>query len=105
MVSNAGPSTAVDQAVTRPVPLADSPDWTAVTASPGSSVAAASGGNIPSTGAGRQVVYTATATVSPSATGMLSNTVIVIAATDTNPGNNTATDTDTLTPQNAVACP
>ena len=49
------------------------------------------------------VVYTVTATVSPSATGMLSNTVIVIAANDINPTNNTATDSDTLTPKNDVS--
>src|SRR6185295_17190084 len=42
------------------------------------------------------------ATISPSATGTLSNTATVTAAggiTDPVPGNNSATDTDTLTPQ------
>src|SRR5204863_955457 len=35
----------------------------------------------------------------PTSTGVLTNTVTVSAANDTNPANNTATDTDTLTPQ------
>ncbi len=48
---------------------------------------------------GGTVTYTVIASVSPSATGTLSNTVTVSTANDTNSSNNTATDTDTLTPQ------
>ena len=48
------------------------------------------------------VIYTVTATVDPSATGQLVNTVTVTAANDTSSANNSATDTDSLTPQNDV---
>lgn len=52
--------------------------------------------------AGGSVVFTVTATVSPTATGTLSNTATVTGSTvgviDPNPGNNTATDTDTIVP-------
>ncbi len=49
--------------------------------------------------AGGSVTYTASATISASATGSLSNTATVTApagVTDPTPGNNSATDTDTL---------
>ncbi len=48
------------------------------------------------------MTYTVTATVSAAATGTLANTATVTApagVTDPTPGNNSATDTDTLTPQ------
>ena len=69
VVSNAGPSTAVDQAVTDIFPSAiTAVSWTAV-ASPGSSVAQASGtGNINTTVTllpGGTVTFTAVAQVSP----------------------------------------
>src|SRR5207302_464510 len=48
---------------------------------------------------GASVVYTVTATVDPSATAQLVNTVTVTAADNTNP-NPTATDKDNPTPQN-----
>jgi uncharacterized repeat protein (TIGR01451 family) len=54
--------------------------------------------NLPS---GGSVTYTVTATVSGAATGTLSNTATVTApagVTDPTPGNNSATDTDSLTP-------
>ena len=75
VVRNAGPSTAVDQAVTDIFPSAiTAVSWTAV-ASPGSSVAAASGtGNINTTVTllpGGTVTFTAVAQVSPAATGSL----------------------------------
>ena len=75
--------------------------WTAV-ASAGSSVGAASGvGNINTFVTllpGGTATYTALAQISPSATGLLTNTATVAppAGLDTNPGNNSATDTDTL---------
>jgi uncharacterized repeat protein (TIGR01451 family) len=50
---------------------------------------------------GDSVSMTLSATINPSATGTLSNTVTVAppaGTTDTNAANNTATDTDTLTP-------
>jgi uncharacterized repeat protein (TIGR01451 family) len=104
VVSNAGPSTAVDQAVTDLFPSAiTAVRWTAA-ASPGSSVAAASGsGNIMTTVTllpGGTVTFTAVAQISPSATGSLSNTATVaVPPGDTTPANNTASDSDSLTPQ------
>src|SRR5262249_16151245 len=52
--------------------------------------------------AGSSVTYIVHATVKSSATGTLSNTAAVTAGgtvTDTNPNNNSATDTDNLTPR------
>ena len=53
--------------------------------------------------AGSTITYTVTGTtVNPAATGTLTNTATVTAAagvTDTNPGNTSATDTDTLAPE------
>ena len=103
VVSNAGPSTAVDQAVTDLFPAAiTAVSWTAV-ASAGSSVAAASGsGNIATTVTllpGGTVTFTAVAQISPSATGTLTNTATVaVPPGDNTPADNTATDTDSLTP-------
>jgi uncharacterized repeat protein (TIGR01451 family) len=51
---------------------------------------------------GSGVTYTVTGTVSPSATGSLANTATIAppaGSLDTTPADNTATDTDTLTPQ------
>ena len=49
---------------------------------------------------GASVTYNAVCNISPSATGSLSNTATVTSpATDPGPGVNSATDTDTLTPQ------
>src|SRR5262249_3947717 len=52
--------------------------------------------------AGGSVTYTASCSISASATGSVTNTATVSApagVTDPTPGNNSATDTDTLTPQ------
>jgi len=52
--------------------------------------------------AGGSVTYTASCTISASATGTLSNTATVAApggVTDPTPGNNSATDSDTLSPE------
>ena len=49
--------------------------------------------------AGSTITYLVTGTLSPTATGSVSNTATVAAPaglTDTNPANNTATDTDTV---------
>ena len=108
VVSNAGPSTAVDQTVTDLFPAAiTAVSWTAV-ASPGSSVAAASGtGDILTTVTllpGGTVTFTAVATISPSATGTLTNTATVaVPPGDNTPGDNSATDTDSLTPLAGLA--
>ena len=109
VVSNAGPSTAVDAAVTDLFPATISAaNWTAV-ASAGSSVAQTSGtGNIITSVTllpGGTVTFTVNALISPSATGPLTNTATVsppAGMTDTNPGNNPAADTDTLAGVNLV---
>ena len=99
--SNAGPSgTAATVADTFPASLTCT--WTCVGAGGGLCAAAGSGNiNDPVTlPAGSSVTYTASCTISPAATGTLSNTATVTgAATDPVAGNNSATDTDTLTPQ------
>ena len=56
--------------------------------------------------AGGSVTYTVVATVKSSATGTLNNTATITSPqgfTDTNPGNNSATDTDTLRPAPTLA--
>jgi uncharacterized repeat protein (TIGR01451 family) len=103
VVSNNGPSTAVAAPVTDIFPAAiTSVSWTAV-ALPGSSVAQASGtGNIATTVTllpGGTATFTAVGQIDPSATGSLTNFASVsppAGTTDTNPGNNAATDTDTI---------
>src|SRR5437763_585394 len=52
---------------------------------------------------GASVTYTVVAQISPSATSSHANSVGVTAADDTTSDNNSATDTDTLTPQNNVS--
>src|SRR5262249_19716271 len=81
--------------------------WTAV-ASPGSSVAAAGGsGNILTTVTllpGGTATFTAVAQISPSATGALTNTATVaVPPGDNTPADNSATDSDSLTPQVGLA--
>ncbi|MFN7940396.1 MAG: GEVED domain-containing protein [Thermoanaerobaculia bacterium] len=104
-VGNAGPSNAVAAVVADTFPAAISGvAWTCAGAGGGTCPAAGSGNlntavNVP---VGGTVTFTATGTIASSATGTLSNTATVTAAggtTDTNAGNNSATDTDTLTPQ------
>jgi uncharacterized repeat protein (TIGR01451 family) len=104
VVTNNGPSTAVNSEVTDLFPSAiTSVSWTAV-ASAGSSVGAASGTGPIDTGVtllpGGTVRFTANAQISPSATGALVNTATVTPppGLDSNTGNNTATDTDTVGP-------
>ena len=97
--SNAGPSNASGATVADTLPASLTGTWTCVGTGGGTCTAAGSGNisdtvNLP---AGGSVTYTVNATVSPSATGTLSNTATVSSGvTDPNPGNNSATDTDTL---------
>lgn len=98
-VSNLGPSSVSGAAVRDSMPSAISSDtWTASNGTGGS-------GNISTTvaiPAGATVTYTVVANVSVAATGGLVNTASVMAPTgvsDTNLANNSATDTDELTPQ------
>jgi uncharacterized repeat protein (TIGR01451 family) len=102
---NSGPYTARSATVADTFPATlQNVNWTC-SASPGSSCCSITGGNtainrpvmiVP----GGTVTFTATATISASATGTLSNTATVTApasVTDAAMGNNSSTDTDTLT--------
>ncbi len=104
VASNAGPSTATSATVADTFPASLTCSWTSVAA--GGATGNTTGpvvGNINNAGltlpAGSSVTYTASCTISPSATGSLANTATVSSAvTDPNPANNSATDTDTLNP-------
>ncbi|MFL6233522.1 MAG: ExeM/NucH family extracellular endonuclease, partial [Thermoanaerobaculia bacterium] len=106
--SNAGPSTATGSTVADTFPASLTCTWTCVGAGGGTCTASGSGNlndvvNLP---AGGSVTYTASCTVSASATGTLSNTATVAApggVTDPTPGNNSATDSDTLAAQADLA--
>ena len=100
--SNAGPSNAPGATVADTFPASLTCTWTCVGAGGGTCTAAGSGNinntvNLPS---GGSVTYTASCTLSAAATGTLSNTATITApagVTDPTPGNNSATDSDTLT--------
>ena len=102
--SNAGPDavTGATVADTFPGILDNTCTWTCVGAGGGTCTASGSGNindatNLPT---GGSVTYTASCAVNPYATGSLDNTATVSSSlADPNPGNNSATDTDTLTPQ------
>jgi uncharacterized repeat protein (TIGR01451 family) len=105
VASNAGPSPVTGATVTDTVAAAiTGATWTCVGAGGGTCTANGAGSindsaNLP---VGGTATYTLTGTISASATGTLSNTATVTApggVTDPTPGNNSATDTDTLTPQ------
>ena len=100
--SNVGPSNAPGSTVADTFPAVLTGTWTCVGAGGGTCTAAGSGNindtvNLP---AGGSVTYTVSASISASATGSLSNTATVATGggvTDPTPGNNSATDTDTIT--------
>ncbi len=102
-VSNAGPDAVTGATVSDVLPAALlAPAWTCA-ASPGSSCTASGSGSINDTInllGGGTATYTLAGTIDASATGSLSNTATVAAPglTDPNPTDNSATDTDTLTP-------
>jgi len=105
--SNAGPSNATGATVADTFPASLTCTWTCVGAGGGTCTASGSGNvndtvNLPS---GGSVTYTASCTISAAATGTLSNTATVTApagVTDSTPGNNSATDTDSLGPAPVV---
>lgn len=109
-VANAGPTSVSGATVADAVPTALSgASWTC-TASAGSSCTAGPiAGNINDTvniAVGGTLTYVLNGTLSPSASGTLSNTASVTApgtVSDPNTSNNTATDTDTLTPRTDLA--
>jgi uncharacterized repeat protein (TIGR01451 family) len=99
--SNAGPSNATASTVADTFPASLTCTWTCSGLAGGTCTAAGAGNlndsaNLPT---GGSVTYVASCTISPSATGTLSNTATVSApggVTDSVPGNNSATDSDTL---------
>ena len=101
--SNAGPSNATGATVADTFPATLTCTWTCVGAGGGTCTAAGSGniGDTVNLPAGGSVTYTASCTISPSATGTLSNTATVssTSVTDPTPGNNSATDSDTIIAQ------
>ncbi len=100
--SNASATGATGATVADTFPAVLTCTWTCTGAGGGTCTASGSGNindatvNLP---AGASVTYTATCAIAASATGTLSNTATVTLAGDPNAANNTATDTDTLTPQ------
>ncbi|HTG32602.1 MAG TPA: carboxypeptidase regulatory-like domain-containing protein [Thermoanaerobaculia bacterium] len=106
--SNSGPSSATGATVADTFPASLTCTWTCAGSGGGTCTAAGSGNlndsvNLPS---GGSVIYTASCTISAAATGTLSNTATVTApggVTDPTPGNNSATDSDTLGAQADLA--
>ena len=107
VASNAGPSNAPSATVADTFPAALTCTWTCAGAGGGTCTAGPVAGNINDAvglPAGGAVTYTATCNIAPAATGTLVNTATVSSPTaDPNAGNNSATDTDTLTPSADLA--
>jgi uncharacterized repeat protein (TIGR01451 family) len=106
--SNAGPSNAPGSTVADTFPASLTCTWTCAGAAGGTCTASGSGNindttNLP---VGGSVTYTASCTIASAAIGLLSNTAtagVQLGASDPNPGNNSATDSDTLAPQADLA--
>jgi len=102
--NTSGPSAAPGATVTDAFPASLTCTWTCAGSNGGTCTASGSGDigdtvDLPTTG---NVTYTASCSISASATGSLANMASVAPAagvTDPTPGNNSATDTDTLAPQ------
>jgi uncharacterized repeat protein (TIGR01451 family) len=107
VVSNAGPSAVIGASVSDPLPLGvTAARWTATASSGGGNVTGPlSGGDALATTVdlpvNASVTFTFTVQIDSNATGTLKNTATVTpppGTTDPNGGNNSASDTDTLTP-------
>jgi len=105
VASNVGPSTITGATVTDPMPAAlTGVSWTCAGSAGGSCGSTSGSGDVGTTvnlPVGGMATFTVSATVAAAATGSLANTATVMppaGATDPTPGNNAATDTDTLTP-------
>ena len=103
VVSNAGPSRATSVSVVDNFPvILSNVTYTSVAAGGASGHTAAGSGDINDTvdlGSGASITYTVNGTIDSSASGSLANTATVSSGIDTNAANDSATDTDTLTPQ------
>ena len=108
VVTNNGPSDVTGATVVDLLPAGITSDTFTVTPSTGAADttnASSGSGNINDSGnldSGSSLTYVVTADISASATGTLINTATVTAASgvsDPTPANNSATDTDTLTPE------
>ncbi len=102
VVSNAGPSNAVGASVSDTFPATISASWTAAGLGGATGFTASGSGNIGDTvnlPVGATIAYTVHANIAAGATGSLVNTATLSHAADSSPANNSATDTDTLTPQ------
>ncbi len=104
VVTNAGPAAVTGATVTDTLPATLSgATYTAVATGGATGFTAAGTGHIANTvnmPSGSTITYTVTATLSATATGTLSNTATVTApgsVADSNPANNSATDTSTIT--------
>src|SRR6516165_2476638 len=112
VVSNAGPNDVTGASVADLLPAGvNGATWTATGSTGGGSVSGPTSGigdlattvDLP---VNASVTFVFTVQVNPSATGTLVNTATVTppaGTTDSNPGNNSATDTDTITPQADLA--
>jgi large repetitive protein len=106
VVTNEGPANVVGAIVQDSFPAALlNPTFTSIVVGTGSGNTPSGSGNIldvVSLTAGSSIIYTVTGTVSPDATGTLSNTATVTSPAnipDLHPDDNSATDTDPLTPR------
>jgi uncharacterized repeat protein (TIGR01451 family) len=101
VASNAGPSAATGATIADTFPASETCTWTCSGAGGGTCTASGSGNisgsvNLPS---GGNVTYVASCAISASASGTVVNTATVAApagVTDPTPGNNSATDSDTV---------
>ena len=109
VVSNNGPSNVIGASVTDLFPAGFNNITYTANGTAGTVFTANGSGNLADTvniPAGGSITYTVHGTTASSLTGSFSNSATVTAPggfTETNPGNNTAADTDTLTPQADVS--
>jgi uncharacterized repeat protein (TIGR01451 family) len=103
VAANNGPSDDPSVSVTDNFPASLTCTYTSVASGGATGNTASGSGDISDTlnmPSGSSVTYTASCSIDPSATGTLSNTATATASvTDPTPGNNSATDSDTLTPE------
>jgi len=104
VLSNAGPSPAIGATITDTLPAAlEGASWTCAAGGGAVCPENSGSGNIAQTAdlpKDGSLTYTLTAAVKPDASGTLTNTAVVASPVeDLNPANNSAADSDTLTPR------